>query len=142
MGADLVVDHTADVAGQLRDAGIDRIDMVLSTAGTAANVAWMGEILRPYGHVSATDLAGPLDADPLVRKSVSIHTEMVFSKITSGGDAAGQGTILTRLTTDVTAGRLRPIVTTTLHGLTVETMRRAHDLVESGRTIGKVVLAI
>jgi hypothetical protein len=32
-------------------------------------------------------------------------------------------------------------VTTTLDGLTVDTMRRAHELVESGRTIGKVVLA-
>jgi zinc-binding alcohol dehydrogenase family protein len=142
MGADLVVDHTADVAGQLGDAGIDRIDMVLSTAGTAGNTGWMGEILRPYGHLSAIDLAGPFDVDPLVRKSVSIHTEMVFSKVTGGGDVAGQGTILTRLMADAAAGRLRPIVTTTLDGLTVDTMRRAHELVESGRTIGKVVLAI
>lgn len=133
-GADPVVDHTADVIGQRGDAGIDRIDMVLSTAGTAGNAGWMGEILRPYGHVSAIDLAGPFNADPLVRKSVSIHPEMVSSKITGGGDVAGQGTILTELMADVAADRLRPLVTTTLDGLTADTMRRAHELVESGRT--------
>jgi NADPH:quinone reductase-like Zn-dependent oxidoreductase len=38
-------------------------------------------------------------------------------------------------------GRLRPIATTVVRGLSVDGMRRAHELVETGRTIGKVVLS-
>ncbi|MFG1604972.1 zinc-binding dehydrogenase [Actinoplanes sp. NPDC049265] len=131
MGADVVVDHTGDVPGQLRAAGVDQVDLVLSTSGTAANVDWIAEILRPFGHLAAVDLDGALDVGPLAAKSLSLHAENVFSRI-------GQGRILAELG----AGRLRPITTTVLDGLTVDTMRAAHELVESRRTIGKVVITV
>ena len=73
---------------------------------------------------------------------MSLHSEMVFSKIVAGGDAGSQGRILARAVDDVAAGRLRPIVTTTLEGLTAETMKTAHTLAESGRTIGKTVIRV
>lgn len=138
MGADVVVDHTGDVPAQLRAAGIDHVDLVLSTAGTADNLGWIAEVLRPFGHLSAVDLAGPLDPMPLAAKSLSLHTEMVFSRITAGID--GQGRILAALVQDVVAGRLRPIATTVLDGRTAAAMRRAHELVESARTVGKTVI--
>ncbi len=47
MGADLVIDHTADVTQQLSQAGIEQVDMVLSTAGTADNLAWIGACCAP-----------------------------------------------------------------------------------------------
>lgn len=137
MGADLVVDHSGDVVTQLSDAGIDRVDMVLSTAGTTANLGWIAEALRPFGHLSAIDLGRPVDTGPLMRKSLSLHAEMVFSRIADGGS---QATMLAELASDVTEGRLRPIATTVLEGLTVASMRQAHELVETGRTIGKIVL--
>jgi NADPH:quinone reductase len=136
MGADLVLDHTADVAGQLRNAGVDRIDLVLSTKGTAANIGWIADVLRPFGHVATTDLTGATDIEPLIQKSASLHTEMVFSRVIAGHDLNRQGQILADL-----AGHVRPIVTTHLHGLTVDSMREAHRLAESGRTIGKTVIS-
>ncbi|WP_371409870.1 zinc-binding dehydrogenase [Micromonospora zamorensis] len=137
MGADLVLDHTADVAGQLRNAGVDRIDLVLSTKGTAANIGWIADVLRPFGHVATTDLTGTTDIEPLIQKSVSLHVEMVFSRVIAGHDLHRQGQILADL-----AGHVRPIVTTHLHGLTVDSMREAHRLAESGRTIGKTVISV
>ncbi|MBB4684929.1 zinc-binding dehydrogenase [Amycolatopsis jiangsuensis] len=138
MGADLVVDHSREVVGQLRDAGIDRVDLVLSTAGTTANLGWIAEVLRPFGHVCAIDLSGPLDTDPLAGKSLSLHAELVFSRL---ADGASQQAMLAELARETTEGRLRPIATTVLDGLTVPSMRRAHELVEAGRTIGKIVVA-
>ncbi|MBB4689526.1 alcohol dehydrogenase catalytic domain-containing protein [Amycolatopsis jiangsuensis] len=140
MGADLVVDHTGDVPGQLRAAGIDRVDLVLSTAGTGGQVGWIAEILRPFGHLAAVDLNGPVDLGPLVAKSVSLHTETVFSRLLAGGNLAAQGGILAELAADAVAGRLRSITTTILDGLTVDTMRAAHEMAESRRTIGKTVI--
>lgn len=140
LGAEVVVDHTGDVPGQLRDAGLDRVDLVLSTAGTVGNLGWIAEILRPFGHLAATDLGGPLDLGPLAGKSVSLHTENVFSKVMAGGDVASQGRILAELAAEVVAGRLRPIATTVLDGLSPDTMRAAHELAEGRRTIGKIVI--
>jgi NADPH:quinone reductase-like Zn-dependent oxidoreductase len=142
MGADVVVDHTADVPGQLRDAGLDRVDLVLSTAGTADNIGWIAEILRPFGHLAAVDLSCPLHLDPLIGESVSLHTETVLSRITGSGDIARQSSILAELAADAVAGRLRPIVTTVLGGLGADTMRTAHEQAERRRTIGKTVIDI
>ncbi|MET0456988.1 MAG: zinc-binding alcohol dehydrogenase family protein [Mycobacterium sp.] len=140
MGADLVVDHRADVRRQLGQAGIDQVDMVLSTAGTADNLAWIGALLRPFGHLSAVDLAAPLDLGPLTQKSVSLHTEMVFSQISGGADPSSQGRILETICEYVLSGQMRPIVTTQLTGLTVPNMKTAHTLLERHRTIGKIVI--
>ncbi|MET8996480.1 zinc-binding alcohol dehydrogenase family protein [Amycolatopsis sp. NPDC004169] len=142
MGADLVIDHRGDLAGQLRAAGIDHVDLVFSTSGTRDHLGALVEVLRPFGHLAAIDLAGPFDPGALIGKSLSLHSETVFSRITAGGDVAEQGRILARVADAVTAGRLRPIVTTTLEGLTAETMKTAHTLAESGRTIGKTVIHV
>ncbi|AWB91913.1 zinc-binding dehydrogenase [Aeromicrobium chenweiae] len=141
MGADLVVDHTKDVVEQLAAAGLDDVDMVVSTAGTADNLSWISDLLRPFGHLSAIDLDGPLDIGPLVMKSASIHAEMVFSQIVSGADPSNQGSILESVVAHVVAGQLRPVVTTQLDGLTPRTMKTAHELLETRRTVGKVVIA-
>lgn len=140
MGADLVVDHTADVCEQLGQAGIQQVDMVLSAAGTVNNLAWIGALLRPFGHLSAVDLATPLDLASLIQKSISLHTEMVFSRISSGIDPSSQGRILEAVSEYVLDGQVRPIVTTKLAGLTVHNMKTAHTLLESHRTIGKIVI--
>ncbi len=140
MGADMVVDHTADVCEQLAQVGIRQVDMVLSTAGTVTNLAWIGALLRPFGHLSTIDLGAPLDLTPLIQKSISLHTEMVFSQLSGGTDPSSQGRILRTVGEHVIGGQVRPIVTTRLQGLTVQNMETAHTLLEGHRTIGKIVI--
>lgn len=142
MGADLVVDHHGDLAAQLRDAGIGAIDLVLSTSDTGSRLTSIVELLRPFGHLAFVDAPGRWDMEAVAGRSLSLHGEMVFSTILTGGDAARQSRILARAADDVAAGRLRPIGTTTLRGLTPETMRTAHTLVESRRTVGKTVITL
>jgi zinc-binding alcohol dehydrogenase family protein len=142
MGADLVVDHHADLATQLRGAGIDDVDLAFSTSDTSRRLASIVEVLRPFGHLAFIDSPGRLDVETLIGKSLSLHSEMVFSKIVAGGDPSSQGRILARSVDDVVAGRLRPIVTTALRGLTAETMRTAHALVETRRSVGKTVITL
>ncbi|HXN93962.1 MAG TPA: zinc-binding alcohol dehydrogenase family protein [Candidatus Acidoferrales bacterium] len=141
MGADLVIDHARDIEDQLASAHISQIDMVLSTAKTADNLGWIANLLRPFGHLSVVDLSLSIDANALMLKSASLHMEMVFSKILNGRDFKSQGGILEDVAALVVAGRVRAIANTRLDGLTGETMRAAHALVETARTIGKVVIA-
>ena len=141
MGADLVIDHARDIEDQLASAHIPQIDMVLSTAKTADNLGWIANLLRPFGHLSVVDLSLSIDANALMLKSASLHMEMVFSKILNGRDFKSQGGILEDVAALVVAGRVCAIANTRLDGLTGETMRAAHALVETARTIGKVVIA-
>ncbi|MCK0174679.1 zinc-binding alcohol dehydrogenase family protein [Mycolicibacterium sp. F2034L] len=140
MGADLVVDHASDVLEQLGNNGIEQVDMVLSTAGTVDNLPWIGALLRPFGHLSTVDLGAPLDLAPLTQKSISLHTEMVFSRPGGGTGPVNQSCILNTISEYVVSGQLRPIATTKLTGLTVDNMKTAHTLIESRRTIGKIVI--
>ena len=141
MGADLVLDHAGDIVEQLASADIPHLDMVLSTANTADQIGWIAKVLRPFGHLCVVDSGASLDVSPLMMKSASLHTEMVFSRIMHGSDPDKQGSILENVAALVVEGRVKPIATTRLDGLSAETMKTAHELVETRRTIGKVVIA-
>jgi zinc-binding alcohol dehydrogenase family protein len=141
MGADLVIDHTSNLVEQLKSANIPDVDMVLSTAGTADNFEHLAEILRPFGHICLVDMTPSIDTSVLMAKSASVHLEMVFSKILYGRDFRSQGSILEAITALVSEGKVKPIVTARLEGLTPQTMRTAHAQLETKRTIGKVVIA-
>lgn len=92
--------------------------------------------------MKALAYATPFDASPLVSKSASINTEMVFRKIMRNGDPSSHGSILTDIASQVVAGRLHPIVSTRLDGLTAQNMRAAHEQVATKHTIGKIVIAV
>ena len=141
MGADLVLDHAGDIAEQLSSADIPHLDMVLSTARTADQIEWIAKVLRPFGHLCLVDASGSLDLSPLMMKSASVHTELVFARIMYGGAPDKQGSILEVVAALVAEGRMQPIATTRLNGLRADTMKTAHELVETRRTIGKVVIA-
>jgi NADPH2:quinone reductase len=115
--------------------------MVLSTAKTSEHLGWIAKVLRPFGHLSVVDFSPSLDPSALVVKSLSLHLEMVFSRILHGTDVHRQGSILEEIGALVVEGRIRPITTTRLNRLSRETMRAAHELVETNRTIGKIVIA-
>ncbi len=52
-----------------------------------------------------------------------------------------QGWILSEAAALVDAGRLRSTATTTIRDFTAGGLREAHRLVETGRTVGKVVVS-
>lgn len=140
MGADLVLDHSGDIVEQLASADIPSLDLVLSAAKTADQIGWIATVLRPFGHLSVVDGGPSLDVSPLMMKAASLHMEMVFSRIIHSSAPERQGRILEVVSALVAEGRIRPIATTRLNGLTAETMRTAHGLVETRRTVGKVVI--
>lgn len=53
---------------------------------------------------------------------------------------SGQHDLLNRVADLVDEGRLHTTATQTLSPISAATMRQAHELVESGRTLGKVVV--
>lgn len=140
MGADLVLDHSGDIAAQLAAANILAVDMVLSTSHVADNIEWIAKVLRPFGHLSVVDMSPALNPGLLMTKAISLHMEMVFTRIMHDSAPEIHGGILETVADLAGAGKIRPIATTRLDGLTPDNMRRAHEGVESGKTIGKIVI--
>lgn len=141
MGADIVLDHHGDVPAQLAAIDVPSVDMIVSTARTTENLGWIVRVLRPFGHLAVVDGTG-LDASPLVGKSISLHTELVFSRVVNDAAPQRQAAILDTVTGHLVEGRVRPIATTHLQGLTAQTMRAAHETAERGRTTGKIVITV
>lgn len=140
LGADAVVDHHGDLAAQVRAAAPEGVDAVV-TAHSAGQVPLYADLLKPFGAVVAIDDPRTLDVVPLKAKSIAWHWELMFTRpVQQTPDLVEQHHLLDRVAALVDEGRVRSTATTHLQGLTPATLREAHRLVETGRTIGKVVV--
>jgi len=137
MGAHETVDHHELVPAVKRLAphGVDW----LFTSYSGGRIEAFAEVLRPFGHIVAIDDEHD-DLYPLKAKSITWHWEFMFARAGHGYDLAAQGALLDRAADLVDAGRLRSTVTRRLDGITAASLTEAHRLVESGGTIGKIVL--
>lgn len=144
LGADVVLDHRNPLGPQLNALGLPLVDAIANFHDTAAYWQTMAELIRPLGSIVALVSCGePVDLDLLKNKSVRFAWEFMFTRSLHGtADMAEQGSILAAIATLVETGRLRSTLTTLAGPIDAATLRRAHAQIETGRTIGKVVLAI
>jgi len=142
LGAALVLDHRTDLGEQLRQQGIAGLDAVLHTSEPDANIDALLELLRPFGQmVCLLPITRPLDTAPLFARSLRLHYELMFTRPLFNVGLERQGAILDQVAALVEAGALRSTLTTTLPW-SLEHLREGHRLIESRRTIGKIVLTL
>ena len=144
MGAHHVIDHRQPLAPQLEALGFRQVDAVLNLADTDRYWEAIGEIIAPLGHVGLiVEPSGPLKiGDPYKAKSVGIHWEMMFARARfRTPDMIEQHRILNRVASLVDAGELRTTHSGTIGAINAANLREAHRRLESGATIGKLVLA-
>ncbi|QRP63572.1 zinc-binding alcohol dehydrogenase family protein [Rhodanobacter sp. FDAARGOS 1247] len=144
MGAQHVVNHREPLAAQLQALGFSQVDAVLNLADTDRYWSVIGDLLAPQGHVGL--IVEPVGAlkigDPYKAKCIGIHWEMMFARARyKTDDQAEQGRILERVATLLASGELRGTRTATLTPIHAANLREAHRQLESGSTIGKLVLA-
>lgn len=141
LGADLVVDHHApDLAEQILDAAPDGVDYVF-TAQSRGRIPLFTKVIRPFGEIVAIDDERDLDFLALKAKAISWHWEFMFARPVQGWDLDAQGRILNRIAELVDANTVRGTRTRTITPFDAGALRDAHRIVESGRAIGKVVVA-
>lgn len=143
MGADHVVDHTRPLPAQLAGLGITEVDYIANFANTDAYWAAMAELIRPQGRiVGIVANEAPLDLDLLKSKSATFAWEFMFTRAMYGTpDMQAQHELLDTVADLVASGRLRTTLTETLSPINAANLRAVHARLESGRTIGKIVLA-
>jgi len=141
LGAHHVIDHSQPLAAQLQSLDIDAVDMVASLTQTEQHFAAAVALLRPQGQFALIDDPKHLDAMQLKRKSISLHWEFMFTRsMFETADIGQQRELLNAVAAMVDAGQLKTTVQADLGPINAANLRRAHALLESGRSQGKVVL--
>ena len=144
LGAHHVIDHRQPLAPQLVALGHAQVDAVLNLADTDRYWETIGEIIAPQGHVGLiVEPTGLLKiGDPYKLKAVGIHWETMFARSRfKTPDMIEQHRLLTRVASLVDAGELRTTHTETVGAINAANLRETHRRLESGTTIGKLVLA-
>jgi len=83
-----------------------------------------------------------IDVSLLRRKAASLHWESMFTRAIFGTpDMIAQHHLLNEVSAMIDGGMIVTTMTTELTPINAVNLRKAHAQVESGKTIGKVVLA-
>lgn len=141
LGAHHVIDHTGPLPTQIAALGIGTPAFVFSTTHTDTHLEGIVELLAPQGRFGLIDDPQTLDANPLKRKSLSLHWELMFTRSLFGtADMAEQGKLLAEVSRLVDEGKIRTTLAEHFGTINAENLKRAHALIESNRAKGKIVL--
>ncbi|KIC11719.1 Zn-dependent oxidoreductase [Leisingera sp. ANG-M1] len=140
MGADHVITHREPLPPQVKALGLEP-RYVASLSGTGEHFAGIVELIQPRGHIALIDDPEVLDIKAIKMKALSLSWEFMFARpMYQTADMDQQRALLNRVSELVDAERLQSTVTANLGRMSVETLKQAHMLQESGRVIGKNVL--
>ncbi len=140
MGADLIVDHRKPLAAELERLGHKTVEVILGTTHTDRYLPVLPGVLSPFGHLSMIDDPETLDIAPFKPKAANLHWEFMFAKSLWGHDLESQGRILSETARLVEEGKVKPTANQALQGFNPDNLRKAHELLESGASIGKIVI--
>jgi zinc-binding alcohol dehydrogenase family protein len=141
-GAHHVIDHSKSFVDELKRIGLPNVTHIASLNQTATHFDQYVEIIAPQGRIGLIDdPETPLDFYKLKPKSVSLHWELMFTRsLFQTGDMIAQHQLLDEVASLVDAGVIRPTVGEHFGTINVNNLKRAHKLLETGKTRGKIVL--
>lgn len=140
-GAHHVVDHTQGFGPQLEKIGVSNVEYIVSLTHTDQHFDQIAEVIAPQGKFGLIDDPEFFDVRKLKRKSVSLHWELMFTRsIFNTDDIATQHNILTEIATLIDNGIIRTTVAENFGQINAANLKRAHALIESGKSRGKIVL--
>jgi zinc-binding alcohol dehydrogenase family protein len=141
LGAHLVVDHSQPLSDALKEAGQAQVTHVASLTQTDQHLDQLVEALAPQGKLALIDDPKSLDVTKLKRKSLSLHWEFMYTRsLFETADMLEQHKLLNRVARLIDTGTLKTTVGEHFGVINAENLRRAHALLESGKSKGKIVL--
>ena len=142
MGAHHVIDHRHPLDEGLRAIGIPEVRYVAALSATDHHLPAIVRAMTPQGKLAVIDDPPALDIAPLKEKSLSVHWELMFTRSSHHApDMIVQQNWLNEVADLVDAGVLRTTLNRAEGRINAANLRNVHALVESGRSIGKIVLA-
>jgi zinc-binding alcohol dehydrogenase family protein len=142
LGADAVIDHTKPLSAELARIGRPQVRYILSLTHTDRHWDEIATALAPQGEICFIDDPEALDVMKIKGKAGAVHIEFMFARsMHRTPDMIQQHKLLTEVAGLVDAGLVKTTLGDVVGPITAANLRHAHALVESGRTVGKLVLA-
>jgi NADPH2:quinone reductase len=142
MGADYTINHHEPLLPQLEAIGFSSVPYIFCLNALEKHWAGISEAISAQGIVCAIDdPTSPLNLKLLKQKSVTFVWEFMFTRsLYETDDMIEQHLLLNRIADAVDHHKLKTTLAEVLGPISAENLRQAHKLLESNRTIGKVVL--
>jgi NADPH2:quinone reductase len=141
LGAHHVIDHSRPMPEQVKAIGHRFVDYIFGVTESGEHFDAIAEMIAPQGKFALIDDPKSLDVAKLKGKSASLHWEAMFTRSTfQTADMDAQNKLLNEVARMVDGGAIRTTVQENLGRISAASLKRAHAMIESGRTRGKIVL--
>lgn len=141
LGANYVIDHTKPLTSQIEQLNIGQVTHVASLTHTDSYLDSYVELLAPMGKIALIDDPKSLDISKLKVKSLSLHWEFMFTRsMFKTTDMNEQHRLLNNISDLIDQGKIQTTMGKNLGTINAKNLRSAHAELESGKSIGKIVL--
>lgn len=142
LGADVVINHNNNFLDELHKFDIQSVDNIFCINGLEQHFDKMVDAIKPFGKICAIDdPKEKLDMMKLKWKSVSFSWEFMFThSMLQSDNMSSQGKLLNKVAQLIDQGKIKTTIGLDLGVISESHLELAHKQLQSGKTIGKIVL--
>lgn len=143
LGAHYVINHRENLVTQMQELNYAEVDYILCNNDTDAYFEVMADLIKAQGKIcSIVENTAPVELGLLKNKSATFVWEMMFTRSTyQTDDMINQHHILDLISGLIDYGTIKTTLNQVITPINAANLRLAHAQLESGNTIGKVVLS-
>jgi NADPH2:quinone reductase len=141
LGAHAVIDHGQPMQPQIDALKLPPVGLVASLTYTDQHYKAIAEFMAPQGRFGLIDDPGEFNVAVFKGKAISIHWESMFTRSSfKTTDMIAQHHLLNDVADLIDKGVLRTTLGENFGIINATNLKRAHALLESGKSRGKIVL--
>ena len=141
LGAHAVIDHGKPMKEQIEKLKLPPVALVASLTFTDQHYKSIAEFMAPQGKFGLIDDPAEFTMSTFKGKAISVHWESMFTRSSfQTPDMIAQHHLLGDVADLIDKGVLRTTLDQTFGTINAANLKRAHALLESGKSRGKIVL--
>jgi zinc-binding alcohol dehydrogenase family protein len=141
LGAHAVVDHARPLKEQIEKVKVPPVALVASLTNTDQHYKAIAEFMAPQGKYGLIDDPAEFTMSVFKGKAISVHWESMFTRSSfQTADMIAQHNLLDDVSDLIDKGVLRTTMDQAFGTINATNLKRAHALLESGKSRGKIVL--
>ena len=141
IGAHAVIDHARPMKEQIEALKLPPVALVASLTFSEQHYKAIAELMAPQGRFGLIDDPAEFSIGAFKGKAISIHWESMFTRSSfQTPDMIGQHRLLNDVSDLIDKGVLRTTLDQSFGTINAANLKKAHALLESGQSRGKIVL--
>jgi zinc-binding alcohol dehydrogenase family protein len=141
LGAHAVIDHARPMKEQIEKLKLPPVALVASLTFTEQHYKAIADVMAPQGKFGLIDDPAEFTMSVFKGKAISVHWESMFTRSSfQTPDMIAQHHLLNDVADLIDKGVLRTTLDQSFGTINAANLKRAHALLESGKSRGKIVL--